>query len=280
MKHHRLTELVACYLINLEVVKNYSVYTIRNYRSCLNKFIDVVGDVSMQSINLNKIEAFYLNIEGSWNYKMLHLTVLRAFFKFLYLRGIPCLYFDKIEIGKYEPVKREFLERGKLEELFFVDPRNQFISLRNTSLVRVLYSTGCRVSEAARLDRSDVKSEIQIIGKGRKLRVVFLSEEALKVTRNYLKKRVDNSPALFTNQKGRRLSVTMLQKIVRDMGKTIGVKVTPHKIRHSFATHLLQNKVDIRYIQEFLGHSNISTTAIYTHVSNPALKEVFRANHR
>lgn len=280
MKQQTLTKLVFNYLIYLETVKNVSVFTIRNYSSCLNKFIEAIGNKSIQSIKLKDIDAFSLKIGGSWNYKMLHLAILRAFFKFLYLRDVPCLYYDKIEIGKYEPVRREFLERKDLEKLFFVGSRDEFTSLRNISIIRVLYSTGCRVSELSSLDRTDLRSEIQIIGKGKKSRIVFISDDALEVTKTYLLKRVDESPALFTNQRGRRLSVTMIQKIVRDLGKKAGLKVTPHKIRHSFATHLLQNRVDIRYIQEFLGHSNISTTARYTHVSNPELKIVFLANHR
>jgi integrase/recombinase XerC len=210
-----------------------------------------------------------------------HLIVLRQFLKFCWINDFPTLPYHKIEICKYRRPLVEFLERSELDALFAVRDTDPLRTLRNQAIIRLLYSTGCRVSELAALDRRDVLADaMRVFGKGGKWRCVFVSPPAREALDKYLAVREDNYTALFVGHAGR-LSVTMIEIIVRTAARKAGLckKVTPHTLRHSFATHLLREGAPLPAIQEMLGHSSINSTMIYTHVTDPYLRDVHRQYH-
>jgi site-specific recombinase XerD len=207
---------------------------------------------------------------------------------------------EKIELSKIPERTVEFLTREELEKLFRYADDGKQIGLRNRAILEMLYSTGLRISELVNLDRQNIdfdKGEFSVRGKGKKVRIVFMSDRAKSWLKEYLDSRDDNYDPLFINhrrprnkKKGdldltgqhRRLTEYTIQEMVRVTGAKAGIikHVTPHTIRHSFATELLLNGADIRSVQEMLGHSSITTTQIYTHITNNKLKEIHQKFHR
>lgn len=294
------------FLEHVEVGKNQSVKTIENYNHYLTRFLEWYGDKKPNQINLNDIHKYrlYLNRYEDDRGRTLgiktqnyHIIALRAFLKYLIKNDIPTLPPEKIDLQKIPERTVEYLDREELERLFAAIPRNKIKGLRDRAIVETLYSTGLRVSELVSLNRSQVdlkRKEFMVRGKGKKPRIVFLSDRACKFIEEYLKQRHDNFDPLFINhgraRKGdditlgekRRLTTVSVQNIVRGAALKAGIikKVTPHVLRHSFATELLINGADIRSVQEMLGHSSITTTQIYTHVTNKRLKEIHEKFHR
>lgn len=242
-----------------------------------------------------------------------HLVALRAFLKYCAKNDIPTVAADKIDLSKIPDRTVEFLTREEVERLFEAvggaTGEKRLRGLRDRAMLEILYSTGLRVSELAGLNRDQVdleRREFAVRGKGQKVRVVFLSERAAEALGQYLKARDDTIDAVFLNHgrgrggggrggrggrgggaditlgEKRRLTTVMIEYLVRAYGRKAGIiqPVTPHKLRHSFATELLMNGADIRSVQEMLGHSSITTTQIYTHVSNRRLREVHEKFHR
>ena len=220
-----------------------------------------------------------------------HLIALRAFLKYLVKIDEKSLAPEKIELPKIGERHVEFLTREEVEMLFQAVDIARKSGPRDRAILEMLYSTGLRVSELAHLNRSDInleRREFMVRGKGNKPRLVFLSARAVNHIKHYLHTRNDNFEPLFvslsrgksdhdiTAGESKRLSTVSVQEIVRRHGRLAGIvkPVTPHKLRHSFATELLHNGADIRSVQEMLGHSSITTTQVYTHVTNPHLKEI------
>ncbi len=293
----------------LELEKNVSKLTIRNYRHYLERFSTWYGSwqspaYSPANIDQNVIRRYrvylsrYMDDKGrtlarvTQNY---HLIALRSFLKFLVRQDIKTISSDKIELGKAESKSLKFLSHEQVERLLSQPIVSTPQGLRDKTIMEVLFSTGLRVSELVALDRSKINfqtAEIGVIGKGGRPRVVFLSNRALEWLRKYLVIREDQYKPLFIRFAGRnpdpvapdesfRLTVRSMQRIVGKYCRKaqLPVTITPHGIRHSFATDLLTNGADIRAIQEMLGHKNISTTQIYTHVTNPQLKQVHHQFH-
>jgi site-specific recombinase XerD len=226
-----------------------------------------------------------------------HLIALRAFLKYLVKNDVPCLAPEKIDLKKVGDRVVDFLTREEMERMFEVIDISTKVGMRNRAILETLYSTGLRVSELVSLDRSQVdlqRMEFTVRGKGRKPRLVFLSERCVKWIKLYLSERDDNWEPLFISfgrnrddvelglGEKRRLTPYTVQTVVRQTAKIAGIgkKVTPHVIRHSFATELLYNGADIRDVQEMLGHSSITTTQIYTHTTNRRLREVHQRFHK
>ena len=218
---------------------------------------------------------------------------MRAFLKYLTKNDIKTLAPEKIELSKIPKRSVEVLSREELERIFKAVDRLDKAGLRDIAILETLYSTGLRVSELASLNRNQVdlkRREFMVRGKGAKPRIIFLSEKAAQAITKYLKSREDNFDPLFiNNMKGditdhekKRLSTVSIEAIVRKYARKAGVvkKVTPHTLRHSYATELLINGADIRSVQEMLGHSSITTTQIYTHVTNKKLKEIHDKYHK
>lgn len=275
------------YLEYLEIHKNVSHYTLRNYRACLDRWTGFSGSRVINMGLVDEYRAFLRGINIGWNWSIFHLIVLKEYLKWATNHDYIKFPYWNLDIPKYQPVTINVQSRENLEKLFHIDHEKRLISLRNTAIVRTLYSTGCRVSELISMDRWLINEsrEFPIVGKGKKQRVVFLSLSAYKACLNYLKERKDSMPPLFishSRQKiNKRLTRETVEKIVRDYAKIANLtRTTPHSIRHTFATELLRNGVDIMHIKELLGHSSVRTTQIYLQVTNPELKKSHEKYHR
>jgi site-specific recombinase XerD len=301
-----IRSLSETFLEHLEIELGRSPRTIENYRRSLEKFFDMTGIRHLEDITLDRIREYRvrLNRETTGKGALLrrttqnyHIVVLRSFLKFLSKEDIGSVPAEKIEIGK-NPVRQvDFLELDEVERLLSAASGDSTRSLRDRAILELLFSAGLRVSELVSLDRDHVnlnKGEFSVRGKGSKLRVVFLSEDARDAIFRYLEKRQDMDPALFSAvpiaKKGftrghdgadLRLTGRSVQRLVKKYAAKAGLvkDVHPHTLRHSFATDLLRNGADIRSVQAMLGHSSITTTQIYTHVTDEHLREVHEAFH-
>jgi site-specific recombinase XerD len=223
-----------------------------------------------------------------------HVIALRAFLKFLIKNDIETLAPEKIELPKIPARTVEVLNKDELDRIFDAVDATTDAGARDLAILETLYSTGLRVSELASLTRSQIdlsRREFMIRGKGKKPRIVFLSQKAADTIKRYLEKRTDNfEPFLISIKKSqdiianfsKPLSTVSIENIVSKYARKAGIikKVTPHTLRHTYATQLLINGADIRSVQELLGHASITTTQIYTHVTNKALREIHERFHR
>lgn len=293
-----LQELIHDFLEYLEIEKNVSKLTIRNYRHYLHRFLVFLtpysptpeaSNITPEVIRQYRLFLSRFNDENNLTLKRVtqnyHLIALRSFLKYLTRKGQKVLPPETIELGKVESRSLKFLERGQIERLLQA-PDNP----RDKAILEVLFSTGLRVSELTKLNRGEInleRREFGVIGKGSRPRVVFLSETAVLWLKKYLETRKDEDKALFIRTSGKktetlRLTARSIQRLVEKYVKSarLPVKITPHGLRHSFATDLLTGGADLRAIQELLGHKNVSTTQIYTHITNPQLKQIHEKFHR
>ena len=223
------------------------------------------------------------------------LVALRAFLKYLTIKGIKAPARDQIELGRRIDREIKFLASEELTRLLEAPDVLTEVGLRDKTLMETLFSTGLRVSELARLNKEHINletGEFGVLGKGGKLRVVYLSKRAILWLSRYLTKRKDSCKPLFIRYSGKviaddfgekmRLSVRSIERIIEGYGKKcrLPFRIGPHVLRHSFATDLLSAGADLRSVQELLGHANVGTTQIYTHVTNPQLKKVHQQFHR
>jgi site-specific recombinase XerD len=309
-----IRELKTQFLEYLEVEKDRSPKTIESYDRHLAKFlawskIEKPAEITDKMVRYFRL---YLNrFEDEKGEKLKKVTqnyyiiVLRSFLKFLAKRDIKTLPAEKIEIGHAPEREVEFLESDEVERILAAAAGANFKSLRDRAILELLFSAGLRVSELVNVDREKLNfksGELSVRGKGGKIRVVFISDTAAASLEEYLKKRTDVDPALFVRdvkglkkfqsarrdainrvsaERDLRLTTRSVQRIVKYYALKAGLvkNVHPHTLRHSFATDLLMNGADIRSVQAMLGHSSINTTQIYTHVTNPHLKEVHQAFH-
>ena len=301
----KLSLLIRNFLEHIEIGKNQSPKTIENYQHYLLRFLDFIGDISVEKINLKLIQDYRLHLNRLTNNQgktlnrktqNYHIIALRAFLKYLTKNDYKTLSPEKIELSKVPGRTVEFLEPDEIKRIFQEIHSNTKKGLRDKAILETLYSTGLRVSELVSLNISQVdlkRKEFMIRGKGRKPRIVFLSDKAAEKISEYLKTRKDNFKPLFINygrsrskedislSEKKRLTAYTIQTLVRTYALKAGIikKVTPHTLRHSFATTLLMNGADIRSVQEMLGHSDPSTTQIYTHVSKKQLKAKYKRTH-
>ncbi len=306
-----LSDLIEQFLVHAEVDKNQSNKTLENYRHYLGRFLEFAGDISPSKINYALVQKYRLHlnrmeVKGKTLGKKTqsyHIIALRAFLKYLQKNDIDTLSAEKIELAKIPERTVDFLTREEVETIMQQVDTSKEIGLRDRAILECLYSTGLRVSELCALNRdqvdsrlrgNDVVRELSVRGKGHKMRIVFLSERAENWISQYLKLREDNYDPLFISYsrrsknkvdldggESRRLQRDTIEAVVAKYRRLAGIvkKVTPHTMRHSFATQLLQNGADIRSVQEMLGHSSITTTQIYTHLTNKRLKEVHKKFH-
>ncbi|MDP1629402.1 MAG: tyrosine-type recombinase/integrase, partial [bacterium] len=275
--------------------------TRENYGRYLGRFLDWSKINSPSEITADLVRKFrlYLNrMEETGRAPLKKITqnyyviALRNFLKYLAKRDIEVLPAEKIELARQPMRQVEFLEGEELERLLKAPEGDSFKALRDRAILELLFSTGLRLSELCSLNRDSLsikKSEFSVRGKGEKIRVVFLSDSAREALKKYLDKRSDVDEALFIREvknPGKeddlRLTPRSVQRLVQFYAIKAGIagkKVTPHTLRHSFATDLLMNGADLRSVQEMLGHSSITTTQIYTHITNKQLREVHQAFH-
>ena len=302
-----LRDAIYDFLTHCEVGKYQSKKTIENYSHYLRRFEHFakakthVSRITSDLIRDYRLHLHRTPIAGQGvtldiKTQQYHLIALRAMLKHLQKNDIATLSPEKIELPKVPGRQVEVLAREELEAMFrTIDPTKRN-GPRNLALLHLLYSTGLRVSELSNLNRKDVNlqtREFRVVGKGRKARIVFLSETAAQFLKDSLNARDDNWTPLFLSNSNRskvkslfgeerRLEPQAIERIVRNLATAAGIvkKVTPHTLRHTFATELLKNGADIRSVQEMLGHSSITTTQIYTHLTNRRLKEIHEQFHK
>ncbi len=306
-----IKEATSRFLEYCEIDRNLSPRTIRMYSYYINFFAGwIVKETGNQLFTVEKIDEtqirkFRLHLSNSYmnphkgglkkqtqNY---FLVALRSFFKYLIKIKLKVLSPEMIELGKQGDRTIRFLQPADLQKLFDAVDTSDIMGVRDKALLEVLFSTGLRVSELAKLNRDQVNidsGEFGVIGKGGKARVVFLSKNAKDAITAYLQQRKDPYTPLFLRYSGpkeeeelseekRRLSVRSIERMVNKYRKKANIlfKISPHVLRHSYATDLLSHGADLRSVQEMLGHKNIATTQIYTHVTNVRLKEVHEKFH-
>lgn len=281
------------YLDYLEIEKNRSSKTRENYEHYLKEFIATSKIKSPENITDDAVRNFRVALAHKDIKKITqsyYAIAIRNFLKYLVKREIKTLAPERIELPKIARRQIDIPEYKDLERLLAAPEGDSLKSLRDRAILETLFSTGLRISELCSLDRYlDLdRGEISIRGKGEKLRVVFLSDRAKKIIKEYLKKRGDTEEALFislTKSKNPKIigpiTPRAIQRLVNFYAKKAGIMggLSPHKLRHFFATDLLINGADLRSVQELLGHSNISTTQIYTHITNKELREIHTAFH-
>lgn len=274
----------------LSLEKGRAKGTIKEYLRKIKNFADWLEKNNYQTINNENIFNYrvFLNKKGlSLKTQSYYLIALRGFLKFLQKRGKNIFEPNLIELPKIPEREINILNDEELNRLLTAPQGEDLKSLRDKALLEMLFSTGLRVSEICSLNRDiDLKNrEIKVVGKGGRIRTVFFSPMAKNFLEKYLNLRTDNNPALFINlsknKKGERLTARGIEKIIKYYAKKVGLlkKITPHVLRHQFATDLLLAGADLRAIQLLLGHKNLQTTQIYTHLTNKELKEIHQAFH-
>lgn len=307
-----ISELVADFLESLEIEKGRSTKTIENYGLYLSRFIDLITEdfegqemIKPSDITPEVLRRFRLKLNrfsDNQNKERLsaltqsyHLIALRGFFKYLAKRGIKSLDPSLIDLPRAAKKQVTFLHFDEIERLLAEIPLDTESGLRDRAIIELLFSGGLRVSELCSLNRDSInleRREFMVRGKGKKDRPIFIDKSTAECIEEYLNMRTDTLPALFLNNSAnqqipstsgdfRRLTPRSIERIVQKYTRLAGITkhVTPHTMRHSFATDLLMNGADIRSVQSLLGHANISTTQIYTHITDPHLKEVHEKFH-
>jgi len=291
------------FLEYLEIERGRSDKTVRNYHFYLKRFSDWAKDPNPAEINTEMVRKYRLHLnrdiagreeaqlkKNTQNY---HLIALRAFLKYLAKRDVKSMAAEKIELAKQGSRHVSFLETDELKRFLLAPEKDPtIVGTRDKSILELLFSTGLRVSELAnlRIDAINLKlDEFTVLGKGSKHRVVFLSENARRAIKAYLERRRDVSPFLFVRHDRARkftpgahpLTPRSIQRIVDRYSREAGItkRVTPHTLRHTYATDLLRNGADIRSVQSLLGHESITTTQVYTHITDKELKRVYKEFH-
>lgn len=305
------------FLEYLEIEKGRSLKTVENYDRYLTRFFKQTGVKSPSDVTDDTVRQYrlWLNRQPHFakaprgkvstetlkkNTQNYYLIALRVFLKYLAKRSIPSLAPEKIELAKTPGRDLDLISDSELGRLLKCPEGQEIKALRDRAILELFFSTGLRVSELCSLDRDSIdlgRDEFSIRGKGEKVRLVFLSDTARQAIKTYLAKRKDMNEALFSglseinpstslrtgkvNHDGR-LTPRSVERIIKRYAIKAGItkKVTPHTLRHSFATDLLQNGADIRSVQMMLGHSSVSTTQIYTHVTDKQLREIHKKFHR
>ncbi|MCL2174096.1 tyrosine-type recombinase/integrase [Candidatus Saccharibacteria bacterium] len=313
LKKHFLSDLIMDFIEDVELRHPHSPSTARNYNLYMDRLVEFAGNIPVEQIDHELIRKYRLWLNRlidnhghrlkpvTQNY---HLIALRGFLKYCSKREIPIYDASKIELAaKERRTSAAYLTLEEVSRLVAAVDIQEKSYLRDRAILNLLFSSGMRVSELCQLNRSDInlkRREFQVLGKGNKNRLVFISPSAAESLHDYLRSRTDTTIPLFLNEsrnpiassdsqkirdkKGefRRLTPRSVQRIVSHYAAKAGItkRVSPHTLRHSFATNLLENGADLRSIQTMLGHEDISTTQIYTHMVNPHLRKVHEQFHR
>ena len=306
-----VSDLIEDFLEHLEIERGRSAKTIENYRLYLERFLDIALEITgkdeLKASDIDKelLRKYRLKLNrygsanGSDDLKAItqayHLIALRGFLKYLTKRDIKSLDPSLVELPKVVRKQVTFLHFDEVEEMLDQIDLSTESGLRDRAIIELLYSGGLRVSELVNLNRDSInlaKKEFVVRGKGSKDRPIFISDACAERLADYLDARTDSLPALFLNNSRntqavdtsgdyRRITARSIERIVEKYARMAGITkhVSPHTLRHSFATDLLMNGADIRAVQSLLGHADISTTQIYTHVTDAHLKEVHKKFH-
>ncbi|MBI2621549.1 MAG: tyrosine-type recombinase/integrase [Candidatus Levybacteria bacterium] len=303
----KLPDLIDDFLEYLEIEKNCSKLTIRDYRHYLEVFNDwyirTIPDKSLEKLDLSDIRRYRVFLSNKIDEKGVglkrvtqnyYIIALRSFLRFLIKNDYKTLEPSKIDLPKTESRSLKFLEREHVERLVTAPDTTKEEGIRDRAIIELLFSTGLRVSELTKLNRDQInleRREFGVIGKGGRGRIVFVSDRASEWIKNYLNKRKDTFKPMFIRYSGKvieedngekmRLTPRSIERIVKKYVRAtrLPVDATVHTLRHSFATDLLTNGADLRSVQEMLGHKNIATTQIYTHITDKQLREVHKSFH-
>jgi len=307
VKDNTLPELIDQFLEYLEIEKNCSKLTIRDYRHYLEVFLDwfttTLPGKNVKDLDLSLIRKYRVSLANHVDSKgqtrkrvtqNYYVIALRSFLRFLIKNDVPTLEPSKIDLPKTESRSLKFLERDQVERLVSMPDTSQEAGIRDRAVLELLFSSGLRVSELVSLNQDKInleRREFGVIGKGGKGRIVFISDRAAEWIKRYQDARTDSFTPLFIRYsqgvhdddsgEKMRLSVRSMERIVKKYTRLarLPVDATVHTLRHSFATDLLMNGADIRSVQEMLGHKNIATTQVYTHITNKQLRDVHKAFH-
>ena len=305
-----VSDLESEFLEHLEIEAGRSKKTIENYRLYLDRFLEIGAEIldrdlkpeditpeflRQYRLKLNRYESPNTDVNLKIITQSYHLIALRGFLKYLAKRGIKSLDPSLVELPHIVRKQVTFLHFDEVESMLNEIELSSESGLRDRAIIELLYSGGLRVSELANLNRDSInlnRREFMVRGKGSKDRPIFISESAADRVREYLDSREDSLPALFLNNSKnqqsvdtsgnyRRLTPRSIERIVQKYARLAGITkhVSPHTLRHSFATDLLMNGADLRSVQSLLGHADVSTTQIYTHVTDPHLKEIHDKFH-
>lgn len=307
MQNDSVKKQIDQFLEYLEIEKNASKLTIRDYRHYLEAFekwySSTLPGKSLEKLDLGIVRKYRVFLANRIDEKgrtlskvtqNYYVIALRSFLRFLIKNDVPTLEPSKIDLPKTESRSLKFLEREQVERLVTMPDTTKEEGIRDRTILELLFSTGLRVSELVKLDHKQInieRREFGVIGKGGKGRIVFISDRAAEWIQRYMDARTDVWKPLFIRYSGAvieldegehmRLTVRSIERIVKKYVQQarLPVDATVHTMRHSFATDLLTNGADLRSVQEMLGHKNIATTQIYTHITNKQLREVHKAFH-
>ncbi|HHV80937.1 MAG TPA: tyrosine recombinase XerC [bacterium] len=286
-------EYIDMFLRYMKSERGSSRNTLKAYQKDLLQFLNFIREDSVEILSVSKdnIRDFISSLtEKGYNRNSIirKLSTLRHFYSFMVKRG----YTDKnplVSLFSPKIIKTlpGFLTQAEVEDLITSIPLDNPLGIRDRAIIECLYSTGVRIGELVQLDISNIKEGNQVLikGKGNKERIVFLGEYAIKSLKIYLEEsrpkllKNDREKALFLSKYGTRLTSRSIERMMEKYGFLMGKDISPHTIRHSFATHLLENGADLRAVQELLGHSDLSTTQKYTHITLERLKEVYKKSH-
>ncbi len=303
-----LSELKREFLEYLEIEKGRSILTVRNYDHYLTRFLAYIKHDDPKKLSETEVREYRLWLNRQPGTKVgrsvdtlkrktqnYYLIALRAFLKYMRKKGIESLNPERIELAKVPERSLDLISSQELTRLMDAPDTSTVRGLRDRAILELLFSTGLRVSELCSLSQEDVdlsRDEFSVRGKGDKVRVVFLSDTARNAIKAYLKERKDFDDAMFVQygkntgneeikNKELRLTPRSVQRIMKRYATIAGItrKATPHVIRHSFATDLLSNGADLRSVQALLGHANIATTQVYTHVTDKHLRDIHKKFH-
>ena len=284
----KFTKAKQKFLEHVELGLGRSLKTVENYDRYLKTFADMMCVADTEEIDEELVHNFRLKINREKTLKKTtqnyYLIAVRMFLKYLQGAGEKCLSPGAVVLAKTGAREIDVITKDELKRLLKTTAGTGIRDLRDRAILETLFSTGLRVSELITLKRDIdlTEKEIMVRGKGEKVRVVFFSDIAVKAIQSYRNGRKDTSPALFAGKGDAPLTVRSVERIVVGRAKEAGIakKVTPHILRHMFATTLLSNGADIRSVQEMLGHANIATTQVYTHITNRRLRDIHRHFHK
>lgn len=285
----KISEAFDLYKNNFLLIKHYSRRVIETHDYIKRDLVDKVGNKKLKDFGMSDISEWVETLKivelpngvkkrRSVNTIRSYMNRLRAVIKYMWLIGEKCMDYQLVPVPKQEDIEVGFLYEEEVQSMI-----DNAFSLRNKFIISLLYSSGIRLSELLSLDRGSIKNRtFTVIGKGRKRRVCFIDERTEHLMRDYLATRIDNSDALIvSNLYKERMTPTNIQLLIRNSAKRAGItrRVTPHMLRHSFATNFLRNNGNMRYLSRMLGHANINTTMIYTHVVDNDLYSQYENFH-
>lgn len=275
----------------MEIEKNYSPHTVLNYKLDLKDFRSFYADGDIEKIDYLVLRKYLAGLKEkalSSRSVVRRLSALRSFFRFLtregYLKNNPILVLSSPKLDKHLPQFLTEEEVLKLINSVSIKDSHDILGVRNRAILETFYSTGMRISEVAGLNQQNIdfiSGTVKVLGKGRKERLVPIGDHAMRAIKDYLDKREKQTEAVFLNKNGKRITDRGIRDAVMKYLRLASIRkgVSPHTLRHSFATHLLDHGADLRSVQELLGHVNLSTTQVYTHLTTERIKNVYDKAH-